>query len=312
MNWIQQNKKLAPIFGVMIAGGLGLAGWLYVSWSGFSSAQDELASMSQKTTAMENSKVYPSADNVASFDQKIAEYRTKFHTLREVLLDPKLQQPVKPLSETEFQAKLKERSKAVDQKAREAGVLLPKSFALGFEEYSDTLPLSADAAAELSVHLDVMEKFVMTLINARVTSLDDLKRTRLSVEKVKGPAPAPAPASKKGAPAAPAAASEQVLDRYTIKATFTTDQGPLQAVMNSLSDPAKTPDFLAVRLMRVENERTEAPTKEEIRVPPAGQCPVGRASRAENRRGRGAGHRTSSSHPSHSRRMPGSSSGPRT
>jgi hypothetical protein len=37
--------------------------------------------------------------------------------------------------------------------------------------------------------------------------------------------------------------------------------------MNDLSNPAKTPDFLAVRLMRVENEKTDAPTKDEIRAP---------------------------------------------
>src|SRR5438552_794918 len=114
MNWVQQNKKLASILGVMIVGGLALGAWLYMAWSDFSSAQADWDSMSQKTTAMENSKVYPSPGNVKALDQKITDYRDKFLTLRKVLLDPKLQQPVKPLSETEFQAKLKERAKAVD------------------------------------------------------------------------------------------------------------------------------------------------------------------------------------------------------
>jgi hypothetical protein len=268
MNWIQNNKKLATILGITIAGGLGLGVWLFMAWLEFSNARSDWGDMSKKTTDMENSKVYPSAGNVSVFSQKLADYETKFRTLREVLLDPKLQQPIKPLSETDFQAKLKERAKAVDQKAKEAGVTLPKAFALGFEEYSDTLPLSAEAAAELNVHLDVMEKFIMTLIGAKVTSLDDLHRTRLTVEKKKGAAAAPAPVAanaKKGAPVPPAAASDQVLDRYTIKCTFTTDQGPLQAVMNNLSNPTKSPDFLAVRLLRVENEKIDAPTKDEIR-----------------------------------------------
>lgn len=269
MNWIQQNKKLASIFGVMIVGGLALGAWLYMAWSGFSSAREEWDSMSQRTTTMENSKVYPSAANVQSLEQKITDYRDKFFTLRKVLLDPKLQRPVTPMSETEFQAKVKERAKAVGQKAKESGVTLPKSFAVGVEEYSDTLPLNAEAAAELNVHLDVLEKFIMTLVEAKVTSLDDLQRTRLTVEKAKGPAPAQAPPSRqnRGVAAAPVATADLVLDRYTIKCTFTTDQGPLQAVMNNLSNAAKTPDFLAVRLMRVENEKTDAPTREEIRVP---------------------------------------------
>ncbi len=279
MNRIQQNKKLATILGVMLVGGLGLGAWLFMAWSDFSNSRTGWDSMSQKTTAMENSKVYPSAANVAAFGQKLSDYQNKFYTLREVLLDPKLQQPVKPLSETEFQAKLKERAKAVDQKAKEAGVILPKAFALGFEEYSDTLPLSAEAAAELDLHLDVMEKFIMTLIGAKVTSLDVLERSRLVIEKKKGPATAPpTPAAKKkgekGAPAPVLSPSEPVLDRYTIKCTFTTDQGPLQAVMNNLSNPAKTPDFLAVRLLRVENEKTEAPTKDEVRAPQQNNTPV--------------------------------------
>ena len=33
MNWIKQNKKLASILGVMIAGALGLGVWLYLAWS---------------------------------------------------------------------------------------------------------------------------------------------------------------------------------------------------------------------------------------------------------------------------------------
>ena len=113
--------------------------------------------MSHRTTTMENAKIYPSEENVKELDQGIADYRGKFLTLRNVLLDPNLQQPVKPMSETEFQTKLKERSKAVDQKAKESGVGLPKGFALGFEEYSDKLPLSPESAAELNVQLDVME-----------------------------------------------------------------------------------------------------------------------------------------------------------
>jgi len=269
MNWIQQNRKLASILGVMIVGGLGLGVWLYMAWSGFSSTREEWDTMSQRTTTMESSKVYPSAANVRMLEQKINDYRDKFFTLRGVLLDPKLQRVVTPMSETEFQAKVKERAKAVDQKAKELGVILPKSFALGFEEYSDTLPLNAEAAAELNVHLDVMEKFIMTLIEAKVTSLEDLQRMRLTLEKAKGPATPPATTGrqKKGVAAAPVATAEQVFDRYTIKCTFTTDQGPLQAVMNNLSNAAKTPDFLAVRLMRVENEKTDAPTREEIRAP---------------------------------------------
>ena len=62
------------------------------------------------------------------------------------------------------------------------------------------------------------------------------------------------------------AGAEQVLDRYPIKAVFTCDSVPFQKLMNALSDPSVTPDFLAVRLLRIENTRAEAPTKDEIKA----------------------------------------------
>lgn len=263
MNWIEQNKKLAFIFGVMIAGGLGLGFWFYMAWSDYSDARTEWESTSQKSSVMENGKVYPSAANVKALDQEITEYRGEYRLLRTALLDPKAQRPVTPMSETEFQAKVKERTRAVTQKSEEFGVVLPPKFALGFEEYSSVLPPNAEAAAELNIHLDVMEKFITTLIGARVTSIDQIQRYRLPSEEKKSAAPAPV---KVSAPAAPASAAEQVLDRYTIKCNLTTDQRPLETLMNSLSNAADTHDFLVVRLLRVDNERPDAPTKEEIRA----------------------------------------------
>lgn len=258
---------------IMAVGGVGLGVWLYFSWSDYSAAQAEWEEMGQKSVALENSKVYPSPANARLLQTKISDYRGKFQTLRSVLLGPNLQRPFKPVSETEFQAKLKERAKSVKQKADESVVKLPQNFALGFEEYSDTLPPNADAAAELNVHMDVMEKLVTTLIRARVMSIDDLQRSRLACEKPKGTPATTQPAAQPSAPAQ----ADQVLDRYTIKCTFTSDQGPLQKVLNDLSNPAETPDFLAIRLMRVENEKTEAPSKDEIKrtveVPPPSSEP---------------------------------------
>ncbi len=266
MNWIQQNKRLSLIFGIMIAGGLGLGYWIYVAWSDFSSAQSEWESKSQKTTAMENSKVYPSPANVKALDREIADYRSEYKLLRTALLDPAAQRPIKPMSETEFQAKVKERARALNQKADEFGVKRPANFTLGFEEYSGKLPLNAEASAELNIHLDVMEMFITTLIGARVISIDQLQRYRLACEDKKSTGTAPVAPQKNAAPSAPVANTEQVLDRYTIKCNFTTDQKQLETVMNNLSNAATTHDFLTVRLMRVDNERADAPTKEEIRA----------------------------------------------
>jgi hypothetical protein len=62
-----------------------------------------------------------------------------------------------------------------------------------------------------------------------------------------------------------AAAAEPVLDRYPLKLTITTDQSPFQQVVNVLSNPSKIPQFLVLRLLRIENEKQEGPLKDEVR-----------------------------------------------
>lgn len=276
MNWIKQNTKLAAILGVMIVGGLGLGALLYFSWADYSAQMEQWTDLDQKATKLENSKFTPNAQNVAKLAEQLDEYREKFSLLQSVLLSEKLQQKKQPITETEFQAKLKERTRAVSQKAGKL-TELPKDFALSFEEYTGTLPPSAEVAAELNIQLDVTEKFVNTLLEAGVKSIDSLTRTRLSTERAgPGPKPVPAPAAagKKGQPVA-APLAEPVVEPHPITCVFTCDQGPLQSVMNNLSNPASTPQFLVVRQLHVENEKQEAPTKEEVKtkIKPQGFTP---------------------------------------
>jgi len=266
MNWIKQNTKLATILGVMIAGGIGLGVWLYMAWSDYSAQMEQWTVLDKSTKTLENAKIYPSAANMKALEEKIGDYRDKFSILQGTLEN--VQQKVTPISETDFQAKLKERARAASAKATKQATKLPEPFALSFEEYTSSLPPSPDAAAELNVQLDVTEKLVNTLLDAGVKSIDGLERTRLASEKPGAVAPRPAPPPsnkppKKGAPIVIQGAP--VLDRYTIKCTFTCDSGPLQNVMNNLANPAKTPQFLAVRQLHVENARQEAPTKEEVK-----------------------------------------------
>jgi hypothetical protein len=151
---------------------------------------------------------------------------------------------------------------------------LPDDFALGFDKYAATPPRSAEIAANLNIHLDAMEKLVTTVIESGVSSIDMLDRTKLDNED----APLPPKATTKAAPKAKAstkkgakkpviteqAAAEPVLDRYPIKLLITTDQAPLQALINTLCHPGKMPYFLVVRLVRIENTRMDGPTKDEI------------------------------------------------
>ncbi len=263
MNWIRENKKLATIVGIMITGAIGLGAYLYMSYSAFSTAKEEYNNVGSAVTSLQSAKIYPNEENNTLLGKKVSEYQDEVEKLRGVLLH--LQQPFKPLSETEFQTRLKEKATAIRQKAEAAGLTLPADFALGFNEYTATLPKSASIAAELGVHLDVIDKIITTLIESGAKSLDSLERTKPEIEK--GAPTLPVPASGKPVTAA-LNTTEPVMDRYPIKLSFTTDQAPLQNLMNVLSNPNPNvmPHFTVVRLLSIENEKNEGPLKSDIKV----------------------------------------------
>jgi hypothetical protein len=277
MNWVQENKSLAGILGVMIAGILGLGAWLYLSYSDYATSMETWGQNDNTIATLKSKKVYPNEENAESREAEVSAYGDKVDLLRSALLSEKVQQPVKPMSQTEFQAKLKERATAVVQMAKSAEITLPADFALGFADYTNNVPRSAEVAAELSVHLDVMERLVTTVIQSGVKSIDLFERAKLPHEdRPVEPKPVKAAPkketktsskSKKGAKRVAITeeqAAEPVLDRHPVKMVITTDQAPFQNIINTLCDPIKMPHFLVVRLVRIENERQDGPSRDEI------------------------------------------------
>ncbi|HSI63334.1 MAG TPA: Amuc_1100 family pilus-like protein [Candidatus Saccharimonadia bacterium] len=276
MNWVQENKSLAGILGVMIAGILGLGAWLYLSYAGYAESMDKWKQNDSSISTLKSKKVYPNKENAEAREAEVGDYGNKVDLLRSALLSEKVQQPIKPMSQTEFQAKLKERATAIVQMAKAADITLPADFALGFSDYTNNVPRSAEVAAELGVHLDVMERLVTTLIQSGVKSVEFFERSKLPHEdrpvEPKKPVvvdkkPKKEPKGKKGAKRQTLTeeqAAEPVLDRYPVKVIVTTDQTPFQNIINTLCDPVKMPHFLVVRLVRVENERQDGPSRDEI------------------------------------------------
>ncbi len=274
MNWIKENKKLAGILGFMIFGAIGMGVQLFMSYSSYAASVEEFEVSNAQIKSLRSAKLFPDEANVALKEKSATEYADKVDLLRGALL--KIQPQIKPMTEAEFQAKLKERSGAVKKLAEASKIALPggPEFALGFNEYTVSSPKSAEAAAELNIQLDAINSLVLALIESGIKSLDSLERTRLPVENASAPnVPAPAPKvvatpkdkkSKKPIITA-AAAAEPVLDRYPIKITITTDQSPFQQIVNTLSNPSKMPHFLVIRLLRIENEKQDGPLKDEIK-----------------------------------------------
>lgn len=264
MDWIRENKTLATLMGVFLAAAIGLGFLLVTSYSAYADSRQRFDSANNSLASMKSADLFPSNENLEKKKALVDEYEQKVTTLSRVLLS--LQPKVDPISETDFQAKLKSKIAEIRTKAGK-GTKLPGDFALGFSEYTASLPKSASIATELSDYLDASEAVIATLIDAGVDSVDTYERTQLASEKgetasTPQPAPRSGPGQRPGAAGGPPAKEvAKLVERRTLTMTITTDQGSLQTVLNQLASPSSMPHFAAVRLLRIENEKAEGPLR---------------------------------------------------
>jgi hypothetical protein len=272
MDWIRENKTLATLMGVFLAAALGLGFVLVTSYSAYAESRQRFDNANNSLAGMKSADLYPSQENLDKKKALVGEYEKKVTDLGRVLL--LLQPTVEPISETDFQAKLKTKIAEVRTKAGKV-TQLPGDFALGFSEYTASLPKSAAIAKELADYLDASEAVVNTLIDAGVDSVESFERSQLGSESGEAAAvaapPPPPPPSRPGMPAPrprlpqkPSVAPKEVakmVERRTLTITLTSDQGSLQTVLNQLASPSKMPHFTAIRLMRIENEKNEGPMR---------------------------------------------------
>lgn len=270
MDWIRENKTLAAIVGIMVAGGIGLGVLVFMAYSGYTESLDRFDTVNNGLAAIKGAKLYPNAANVDEKEKAVSEYEQAVSQLGGALLI--LQQKTEAISDTDFQAKLKAKIADTKKLAADYQSQLPGDFALTFDTYTSSLPRSGEAATVLSGYLDAVEAITRTAIEAGVKSIDTMERTELAIEKG-APPPEPAPSKKstssqassrkgaKGAAPVKQVEVEKALERRTIKVTLTTDQGPLQVLLNKLATTKEMPFFTVVRQLRIENEKQEGPLK---------------------------------------------------
>ncbi|MBE2284851.1 MAG: hypothetical protein IAE77_15430 [Prosthecobacter sp.] len=262
MDWIRENKSLAAILGVIIAGSLALGYLLFDAWSTYSEAKDSYLAMGTQVAGLKGARLAPTEANVKAKQAVVEEYAGVVNRLGTALLI--LQPPVQPIKDIEFQAKLKNKIADARKAAGLVKMALPAEFAFGFDEYTAGLPKSAEAAAELSSFLDATDELVKLFMQCGVQSVDLFERSTLPVEGLPTP-------TKQGnqsvrqpqqQPVAPG-----ILEKKQISVILTLDQGPLQLLVSRLANPSEMPFFMSLRLLRIENERQEGPLRSEVQVP---------------------------------------------
>jgi len=267
MDWIRENKPLAAILGVIIAGSLALGYLLFGAWSSYSEAKENFLAQGSQVAALKSTRLSPSDANLQAKRALVEEYAANVNRLGGALLI--LQPPVLPIKDIEFQTKLKAKIAEARQSATNSKLSLPAEFAFGFDEYTSSLP-KAEAAAELSNYLDAMVELVKLFMLCGVQSLDVLERSKLPLEQESAVASPQQRAIRPGArQPTMAMAAPSIYESRRVSIILTLDQGPLQLLVSRLANPSDMPFFTSLKVMRIENEMQEGPIRSNISVPQA-------------------------------------------
>lgn len=259
MSWINENKIPAAILGVTGLGAIGVGAMLFNAWSAAGSAQEEFDAVNASIATLRSAPLAPTPENLAAKQTLIQEYQKIVGNLSLVLY--KLQPEDKPISNTDFQAKLKTK---IAEIKKLGGNKLPAEFNLSFDQYTSELPKSDQVATELSTYLDSIDEVVKLLLASGINSMDMMERSELPSEKGLPDKPASsAKAKAKGIQSrqnqAPTAVN--ITDRRQLKVVVRADQAALQTVLSKLASPSDMPFFTVVRLLRIENESQEGPPR---------------------------------------------------
>ncbi|MFN0074866.1 MAG: Amuc_1100 family pilus-like protein [Prosthecobacter sp.] len=265
MDWIRENKPLAAILGVILAGSLALGYLLFDAWSSYTETKDGYLNLGSQVAGLKGSRLAPTEDNVKAKQALVDEYAALVNRLGGALLI--LQPPVQPIKDIEFQALLKTKIAEARKTAAASKMQLPPEFAFGFDEYTAGLPKSAAAAAELAVFLDAMDELVKLFMQCGVQSVDLLERSKLAVEQAQTTTSPPG-SNATGMQVQQQSASA-ILEKRQISVILTLDQGPLQLLISRLANPSDMKFFTSLRQLRIENERQDGPLRSDVKLPAA-------------------------------------------
>lgn len=269
MDWIRENKSLAAIVFIGLAGVLGLGFLLFQGYSAYAGSMDTYAAATGNLNRLKSAPLTPSDENLAAKEAAVKEYQGVADKLRAVLLA--LQPKEEPMAPTGFQAKLKSLVAETKTQAASKGARLPQDFAFGFEEYTGSLPATADAASKLSTYLDAVHAITQLMLDSGVKVITTMERTPLEAEKGEAKKPEP-----KGRPRPPQRGAQRrpapppppkVTETRTVELTAVMDQVPLQLLMNQLASPSGMPFFTVVRNLRLENDKQSGPMRSDVVIP---------------------------------------------
>ncbi|HEY6071595.1 MAG TPA: Amuc_1100 family pilus-like protein [Chthoniobacterales bacterium] len=249
MNWYRENRWLGNF---LIAFGLALffgLWFLFYARGSFADAMTEFNAAATERSRLEHLNPFPNEENFKKTQAALENYGAHLNKLKEELKAQVL--PAAPMQPNEFQTHLRQAIANTAEKARTNRVRLPDNFHLGFEEFVNALPGTAETPV-LGQELQQIELLVGILIELKVDAITNLRRKSPSTETAAAATPAPK---------APANAPPTVVERTTVDLTFAASPSSLRKVLNQIASSER--QFFVVRTLYVHNEQAKAPTREQ-------------------------------------------------
>lgn len=193
MAWIKRNLYFV-IGGAVALILMGLAGfYLYSNWQADNAVMQKLEENFAELQRLNSENPHPGSgnvDNVVEAQNQQKELRTFITSLR------KFYQPIERIPSPQEAPKVTDRafsaalSRTIDQLQRAANntsVLLPPNYSFSFETQRPRVTFAAGSTEPLAVQLGEVKSIADVLIAAKVNSIDNIRRERVSSDDLTGP-----------------------------------------------------------------------------------------------------------------------------
>jgi hypothetical protein len=251
--WFQQNRWLGTF---LIAFGAAMLIALILLWLARSTYEEAFARFEQAASEknrLEHLDPFPNQENYRNMQNLIGVYKLALDEFKKEIQAHIL--PEAPLAPNEFQSRLRQALIATAEKARFNRVKLPDKFFLGFDDFAVGLPNTA-AAPLLGQELSQIQLLLNILIDARVDSVAELRRSSLPEER--GTAAMPTTTGRQTS-TQPASASAMI-QRNIVDLTFTAAPLAARKVLNQIA--SANDQFFIIRTLHVRNQQEKGPARE--------------------------------------------------
>lgn len=251
---------IGALIALVVIGLLGGGAWYWTS-TRLDAAVEARAQANQELSALNSKGIFPSAANLKLLkeNQEAAgglASRMEPRFSKQAAALAKFTGPEgKGLGADAWKQLLFEKREELKKRAEAGKVEVADDFYFAFKRYRVASP-PASATKELGVQLAAIEELSKILIDARITSLNEIRR--VVVEETGSAA---ASNNEEALPVAVVDGPDGLYRVYPLEVKFQSSPAALQAVLNGLS---ASPHFFITRFVTVENQKNNVPRRSEV------------------------------------------------